>query len=427
MAKNIIDRRQNDKGKSSDNRHRFVKRVKDQVREAVKDVIRDGDIKDIAGKKSKNVKIPGKGLKQPTFQHSKSGGKRNIVIPGNKDYVDGDRMPKPEEGGGQGGKDGSLEGEGEDAFEFSISREEFIDIFFEDLELPDMVKKDIAKTDEFIRRRAGFSVDGNPSRLNILRSMKEAKGRKLGLVVPKKKEIKALQEELAAINEQDDQSEDDLIRIEWIENRIAVLKKKIKAIPFMDDVDLRYNRWETVPIPSTQAVMFGIMDVSISMGEWEKEMAKRFFMLMYLFLDCNYQRVDCIWVRHHNKADEVDQDTFFHSHETGGTVVSSGLELVEEIIKDRYPPKSWNIFACQVSDGDNYRSDTPAALDSLRRLLNVVQYFAYVEVDQYGGRDSDLWEHYEAVAQSNKRLQMTIINDVKDIYPVFRGLFEKRD
>jgi uncharacterized protein len=426
MAHIIIDRRKNDRGKSTDNRRRFVKRVKDQVKDAVKDAIRSGSIKDMLSNKGKKITIPGKGLNKPTFNHNKDGGTQDRVYPGNKDFVQGDRVKRPDGGSGGGGNKASPDGEDEDSFAFSLTKEEFLDIFFEDLELPDMVQKQITKIEEYVNRRAGFSVDGPPSRLNIVRSMKQAKGRRFALRNPKKKELRALEEQLEQMLLLPPEHQDKDI-IEELEKEIASLKRKIKAIPFIDDVDLRYNRWEKVPNPTTQAVMFGIMDVSGSMGEWEKEMAKRFFLLLLLFLNYNYERVDIVWIRHHSEAAEVDENEFFYSRESGGTLVSPALQLMSQIIKDRYPPSQWNIFGCQISDGDNWPDDNPAAIKELDdAILPISRYFAYVEIDRHGGRDSDLWGDYELLKQDNKNLEMTVITNPSDIYPVFRSLFEKR-
>jgi len=435
MSHIIIDRRKNSKGKSTTNRQRFLKRVKQQVNDAVKDVIRDGKIGDIVNSKDKKIKIPGKGLNQPTFGHSKDGGVRDTVRPGNKDFNQGDRIPRPEEGEGcGGGKKGSKDGIGEDEFSFSLTKEEFLDLFFEDLELPDMIKKNIAKLDEWEMQRAGFSVDGNQSRLNIKQSMRQARGRKIGLRSPKKRKLKKYEAELKLLKDSvttyDEEKDAEITtRIAELEKLIATVKRQIKAIPFLDDMDLRYNRWEKVPIPTTQAVMFGIMDVSASMGEWEKEMAKRFFMLMLLFLHYNYERVDIVWIRHHMQAKEVDEDEFFHSKETGGTIVSSALELMHEVIKDRYPVEAWNIFGCQISDGDNWYEDNVNAVEVLQnKILPLSQYFAYVEVDQRrAAGESDLWGPYESVKANSKKMEMSIVNDVTEIYPVFRKLFEKRE
>lgn len=441
MAYVIIDRRKNDKKKSSTNRARYVRRVREQVKDAVKEIIRDGSIQDNLNGGSKKIRIKKKNLSQPEFHHDKNGGIRDIVQPGNKQFEQGDRLPKPKgEGGGGGGSKGSPDGEGQDEFEFALSREEFLDLFFEDLELPDMVKKDMVTVDSYVMKRAGFTVDGNPSRLNILRSMKMAKGRRVALKAPKKAEIKELEEQLALLQQQytrglgDVEAEEIKKQIVVLEEEIARLKRKKKAVPFIDDIDLRYNRWEKHPQPTTQAVMFGIMDVSGSMDEWKKEMAKRFFMLMLLFLQYNYERVDIVWIRHHTTAKEVDEQEFFYSQESGGTLVSPAYEMMMDIIKDRYPLNQWNVFGTHISDGDDYSGDSPIARDVLsQRILPISQYFAYVEVKQdfllepsTAGSNSDLWPFYEPLTETHKNFVMSVINDVSQIYPVFRKLFEKR-
>ena len=438
MAHIIIDRRLNSKGKSTTNRGRFVGRVKGSVREAVKKVITDGNIKDIVDSKGKGISIPSKGLSQPTFHHGK-GGTSNSSHPGNKEYVQGDRIKRPPEGGGKGGSEGSQDGEGEDDFHFHLTQDEFLEIFFEDLELPDLVRKDLAVTEEFESKRCGFSTDGNPSRLNIIRSAKQAKGRRAALRGPKKKKLKELQAELVELKDililyvkKEDgwetvNQEEVNDRIEVVEHEIVVLKRKIGAIPFMDDMDLRYNRWERFPVPTTQAVMFCIMDVSGSMGEWEKEMSKRFFMLLYLFLMRAYERVEIVFIRHHSSAKEVEEEEFFYSPETGGTQVSPAFDVMDKIVKERFPTNQWNVFACQASDGDNWRPDNPVVHQMLTEtILPMCQYYAYVEIDRYG-RESDLWSMYEGIKASNPNFDMTEITDVSDIYPVFRKLFEKRE
>lgn len=446
MAYVIIDRRQNDKKKSTTNRARYVRRVREQVKEAVKDIIREGSITDNLSNKSKKIRIQKKGLTQPEFQHDGTGGVRDRVLPGNKQYQQGDRIDKPPSGGdGTEGREGSPDGEGNDDFEFALSREEFLDLFFEDLELPDMIKKDMVSVTEFVMKRAGFTTTGNPSRLNILRSMRQAKARRVALHPPKRKEIEELEHQLLelilirdehqAVNAQADTdgmshsspSSDCDTQIETLREEITRLKRRKKAVPFIDDVDLRYNRWERFPVPTTQAVMFGIMDVSGSMGEWEKEMAKRFFMLMLLFLQHNYERVDIVWIRHHSVPKEVEEEEFFYSTESGGTVVSSALELMAKIVKDRYPLSQWNVFGTQISDGDNFTPDCPVARDVMAtQILPISQYFAYVEVDQERSRHSDLWPHYETLSTSNKNFVMSKVKAVTDIFPVFRALFEKK-
>lgn len=429
MAHIIIDRRKNTKGKSSVNRQKFIKRVKRQVRAAVKDLIRDGKIEDIISDSGKKVNVPIKDLSEPNF-HYGGGGVVDRVFTGNRQFIEGDRVDRPEDGEGAGGK-GSKDGEGNDEFSFHLTKEEFLDLFFEDLELPDLTKKDLATVNEYAYRRAGFSTDGNPARLNVMRSMKQAKARKFALRSPKKKKLKLLEDELLLLEDSAttyDEEKDKEVkeRIVEIKNDMEILKRKIKAIPFIDNIDLRYNRWEKHPIPITQAVMFCIMDVSGSMQEWEKEMSKRFFMLLYLFLTKNYKRVELVFIRHHSIATEVDEDEFFHSVETGGTVVSPALELMYDIAQKRFPKSSWNIYACQASDGDNWMNDCTVTQDILtKKILGLVQHYAYVEINRRG-TDSDLWPYYEDIKLTHDNFDMSVITGAEDIYPVFRKLFEKK-
>lgn len=428
----IIDRRENQRGKSSGNRRRFLRRVREHVKRAARDAIRDGDIKSINSKKGRKVNIPVKDLEEHHIHHDR-GGNSERVFPGNEEYIAGDRIRRPRGGGGGGGPKASKDGDGEDSFTFELTKEEFLDLFFEDLELPDMIKESIKVAETYKYTRSGFVTEGTPARLNVLRSMRQAKGRRIALVGPKKKKLKELEEELVLINEQlvsFDVENGEFEQLEkrkvFVEEEIKKLKRKIRVIPFVDDVDLRYNYWKKTPQPTTRAVMFCIMDVSGSMGEWEKEMAKRFFMLLYLFLTKSYELVELVFIRHHHQAKEVEEEEFFHSKESGGTLVSPALEIMDDVIDKRYPVDSWNIYACQASDGDNWPHDTDVVKEMLNtKILRKVQYYAYVEIDSQGGRDSDLWDTYEGIRAANKNFDMTIINDAKDIYPVFRRLFEK--
>lgn len=427
MSHSVIDRRENGKNKSSVNRKRFIDRAGDRVKKAVQDAIRKGNIKDLVNGKGGNVNIPAKDIKEHTFHHGQGGTTRR-THPGNKDFTAGDKIPKPKGGQGQGGNQGSPDGEGEDDFTFSITREEFLKYFFDDLELPDLVKKEMASTDEMRRKRAGFVSSGNPSRMHLVKTMGQSIARRMALRNPKKKKIKVLQAELAElsayiIGKPEDETTIERDRIPVVEKQIVVLKKKLKAVPFIDDMDLKFVNYVQEPVPTTQAVMVCIMDVSGSMGEWEKEMGKRFFMLLYLFLEKNYEKVDIVFIRHHTQAVEVNEEEFFNSRETGGTVVSTALVLAKKILDERYPNSKYNRFITQVSDGDNYTSDNPAVIEQMNVLLKETQFYAYIEVRQNG--KSDLWDLFETLKQSYSNLVVSRVKNVTDIYPAFRGIFEK--
>lgn len=433
MSHIIIDRRQNQqRGKSSGNRQRFMHRIKKQLKEVTADIIRDGNVESIAGKEGRKVSIPKNDLKEYKIVHGR-GGQRSIVHTGNKEFAQGDRINRPPENDGNG-QDGSKDGEGEDSFTIELSKEEFLDLFFADLELPDLIKQSIATVDTFNWNRAGFVNEGTPARMNIERSMRKAKGRRAALRGPKKKKLKKLEEELEqlnatisnrAINGQDCTIEKNRRKV--VKHEIKILKRKIKAIPFVDTVDLQYNNWQKTPVPTTQAVMFCIMDVSGSMQEWEKEISKRFFMLLYLFLFKAYEKVELVFIRHHSLAKEVDEDEFFHSRETGGTVVSCAIELMDKIIKKRYDPTIWNIYACQASDGDNWGEPDNQLVEDLleTKILPVVQYYAYVEIKRSKDRSSTLWDMYSKIRARHQNFDTVVVHDAAEIYPVFRKLFER--
>ena len=417
----LIDRRQNAGKKSTVNRQRFIRRYKNQIKRAVSEAVGKRSITEID--QGEQITIPAKDISEPRFQQGQ-GGKVERVLPGNDTFVTGDRIKRPnqEEGEGGGGGEASNQGEGQDDFVFQLSREEFLELYFEDLELPDMVKKELAKITAYKTIRAGVTNSGIPSNINVLRSMRQATGRRIALASPYKRELKRLQKELTQLqaSAQPDQTE-----ISQIEERIEALKKKILAVPFIDTIDLRYNNRIRVPSPSTQAVMFCIMDVSGSMDEPKKEIAKRFFILLYLFLTKNYQRIELVFIRHHTSAKEVNEQDFFYSRETGGTVVSSALELLHQIIEARYDPTYWNIYVAQASDGDNWNADSPYCMELLQdKIMPLLQYFAYIEI--MPRHHQSLWEVYQQVQQKYPHFAMENIDNVADIYPVFRELFKRK-
>lgn len=432
----IIDRTLNGK-RSSENRRKFVKRVKEKVHDQIKKQVTEGNIDDLVKGKGRKVNVPKKDLGQPTFNHGK-GGRKDIIHPGNKEFVQGDRIPRPPGGEGGGGKGASNSKEtGEDAFTFELTHEEFLDMFFEDCELPDLKDTTIVKTDKFETKRAGFSTDGPAAMLNIERTMRTSKGRRIGLQRKgKKKKLRELEEKeldligsLTIAEKEENKKRVSVLKgqLTRVRKEIVILRRKLRAVPFIDDVDLRYNRWEKVPVPTSQAVMFNIMDVSGSMGKWEKEMAKRFFMILYLFLHRNYERVEVVWIRHHTSAKEVNEEEFFKSKETGGTLVSTALTLQAEIMAERFSPNLWNIYTCQASDGDNWEEDTVVATDVLKNdILPYARYMSYIEVDRRKD-GSVLWPHYEKLAAGFKHFQMRQVSDASEIYPVFKELFRKNN
>ena len=373
--------------------------------------------------KGEVVNIPTRDTSEPVFGHGQ-GGRREVVQPGNTDFVTGDRVPRPPGGSGGGGGDGkaSNQGEGEDEFVFQLSREEFLEFFFEDLELPDLIKTQLTKIMEHRNVRAGYTTNGVPTNINIIRSLKGALARRIALRTPHVSKLQELEQELEDLLPTHDETDEKVIALRA---EIKHLKARIKAVPFIDTFDLRYNNRVKEPFPTSQAVMFCIMDVSGSMNEERKDIAKRFFILLYLFLTRSYKHIDLVFIRHHTTAKEVDEEEFFYSRETGGTVVSSALELMHEIITKRYPTGEWNIYAAQASDGDNWEGDSPSCRELLiERIMPAVQYYAYVEITAY--EHQSLWREYEKVKNTFPNFAMQEIDGLASIYPVFRELFSKQ-
>jgi uncharacterized sporulation protein YeaH/YhbH (DUF444 family) len=416
----IIDRRPNGRHKSAVNRQRFMQRYKKQIQEAVRQAIAGRSIKNI-DEKGEKITIPAKDISEPFFNYGQ-GGRRNIILPGNKEYITGDHLKRahPASKKDEQNGDASSEGEDVDDFVFEISREEFLEIFFEDLALPNLIKTQIAKMPTFSSIRAGYTSEGTPGNINIIRSLKGAKARKIALTSPHKKNITRLEEDISKIEKENIKDE----RLALLYEKLAKLKKHVLKIPFIDPFDIKYNNRVKQPIPSTQAVMFCLMDVSGSMDEAKKDIAKRFFILLYLFLNRNYENVEVVFIRHHTSAKEVDEQEFFYSRETGGTIVSSALELMKEIVETRYPKQEWNIYAAQASDGDNWNNDSPKCHDILiNDILPAVQYFAYIEI--MPRHHQSLWEAYLTIKEKYPQFSMQEIEEFKDIYPVFRELFKR--
>jgi len=424
----IVDRRLNPKAKSLGNRQRFLRRAKAEIRESVRDAIKRRKVSEVDG--GEKVKIRSKSLREPSFGLGGGTGKRDFVLPGNKEFSVGDVIRKPEGGAGGSGSKGSPDGEGEDEFVFQLTREEFLDLFFEDLKLPNLVKAKLKSLSAPERVRAGLMSDGSPSRLNKLHTMRNSLARRIALRRPRVAELEELEQLIALLEAETPRDEE---RLKVLKARLGRMKLLRKVVAYIDPIDLRYNRYDRIPKPKTQAVMFCLMDVSASMTEALKDLAKRFFMLLHVFLIRRYRHVDVVFIRHTSTAEEVDEETFFYSRETGGTVVSTALEKMLEIARARYPTDRWNIYAAQASDGDNYGADSGRCVTLLGgEVLPLCQYFAYVEVgDGMGGsltglsRDSDLWRAYNEVAPGHPHFVMRRVSDPSQIFSVFHELFAK--
>jgi uncharacterized sporulation protein YeaH/YhbH (DUF444 family) len=423
----IVDRRLNPGGRSLANRQRFLHRAKDSVQRAVREGAKDRDIKGLD--QPGEISIPAGGVAEPNFRRDHAGATRNVVLPGNRDFVEGDTIPRPK-GGGGGGSSGGSGSASEDAFQFVLTREEFLDLFLEDLELPDLDKSRVLSVEKMGLRRAGYTNSGSPSNLSLTRTLRISLARRIALKRPKAEDLDKDEQAIAALSESDAGDE----RLPQLREDFDRMRRHSRRVPYLDPFDLRYRRFEPVAKPATQAVMFCLMDVSGSMTDHMKDLAKRFFMLLHVFLARRYSHVDLVFIRHTDEAREVDEETFFTSRETGGTRVSSALAEMRRIVDARYNVQDWNIYAAQASDGDNASADNEGTARLLTEaILPVCQYFAYIEVGAdhrsrvgFAPPGTALWRTYAALLADGAAITMRRVGDRRDIYPVFRDLFRRR-
>jgi len=415
----LIDRRPSSRGRSAVNRERFLRRYKSHIQEAVKKMVGERRLADM--EKGGEVHVPKKDISEPSFGFG-HGGDREFVLPGNREFVSGDRIPRPHGGGGGGGNGSAGDGESEDAFVFSLSREEFMRIFFDDLELPNLARTELGQAEQKKSVRAGFAKTGVPANLAIVRTLRQSLARRIALGGSLARDISALDAEFALAT-----ASGHAARAAQIYAELERIARRRDGLPFIDEPDLRYRNRVMRPEPIARAVMFCLMDVSASMDEEKKDLAKRFFTLLYLFLTRKYGQVDLVFIRHTDDAEEVDEDAFFHDTRSGGTVVFSALDLADRIRAERYA-RGWNVYVAQASDGDAFGADPARSARFLReKLLPATRYYAYLELSspQSSDHPSALWTEYERVADAADNLAMRKASERDQIYPVFRELFRK--
>lgn len=386
----IIDKRHTHKNPAVANRKKFLDRCKENLRGVVDEAIKSGSIKDAA--KDRNVRVSNKTLKEPRFINDDSTGNPTYIGRGNKEYQRGDKEFLRNNGqGGSGASDDAGE------FSFVLSKREFLDILFEEMELPDYVKESLTNDKKFKYERAGTSPEGPITKLNLLKTMFVAMGRKFA--------------------------------------SRKICEAKGRKPPFITEEDLRFNIYEKRPFPVKTAVMFAIMDASGSMGEFERTLAKRFFLLLYLFLERHYEFIEIRWILHDIEAVEVTETEFFSIDGGGGTIVSSAMKLVNKIITEEYNPNEVNIYIAQVSDGDDFQADGTMLCKYIEdNLLDKVQYFAYLqvmhpEIDSYTSLAMLLRGVYRSyktyLVPKHKRVNIGAARALQEVFPVLRNLFKK--
>ncbi|MGH4123683.1 MAG: sporulation protein YhbH [Clostridium sp.] len=331
-----------DHDRAVEDRRRHRQLVEKSIKENLADILSEESI--IGQGKNKKIKIPIKGLKEYEFifDENKSG-----VGSGDGSEKRGQVIGK-EKAKGQGkGSSGAGEDEGEDIYETEITLEDALNYLLEDLELPLLDKKKFSEilTENSVKR-AGYQKHGIQPRLAKKRTVVEKIKRQQG-------KSKALME--------------------------SSQEEKIERLPFKNE-DLRYHRVKQVLKRESNAVILCVMDVSGSMDTTKKYLARSFFFILSQFIRSKYTNVEVEFIAHTTIAKEVNEDDFFHKVESGGTYISSGLNMALEIIDKRYNPEYWNAYVFYISDGDNWQEDNKKAIMAAKNICEVCNLFGYVEL-----------------------------------------------
>jgi len=371
------------KDRSAEDRRRHRQLVEESIKKNLGGIIADESI--IGQSKGKTFKIPIRGLKEYQFIYGEN---RPGVATGNGNEKRGQKIPRP--GKDQGGlMDGAGNAEGDELYETEITLEELVAYLFDDLNLPFMERKKYSLLEsERAAKRWGIQRKGTPPRLAKKRSMVERIKRK-----------KASQRYI----EGEEKTDED------------------ERFPF-SELDLRYQRLKEEPRPESNAVVICIMDNSGSMYLSKKYMARSFFFLLYQFVRYRYVNVELVFINHTTTAKEVNEDDFFHRGESGGTMISSGYEKALEIIKERYNPGIWNIYAFHCSDGDNWPEDIEKALQKARELCQVCNLFGYGEIAATSMSGVNTMAKEFANGLKAKNFVSVSMSSKDDIWPAFKEL-----
>ncbi len=444
----FIDRRHTGSGKSLSNRQKLLKRVKDSIRNAKpEDIDADGigkvDQASSGNTHTNPVKVARIALSTPTFRYDMNAGEREIVLVGNDHFLKGDEFPISRSEGGAGGTGvGSGPGEeGEDDFIINISRTEFFDVFFEGCELPDLKETHEKDLPEHVMQRAGFQKSGNPGQLSVIRSFKLSKARRLALTRDDRDRLEKLEAEQAdLLGQLAAEVRDPLLmpvrqiklRLKVIEQELEALQSKIARVSMYEDLDLRFRKTERVKVKASDAVLIMIMDISGSMDEEKKRMARKFFSLQYAFIKRLYPQTDLIFIAHTDTPEEMTEEDFFTTRKSGGTIVSPAWALAHRLIRERYDPEQTNVYISYAGDGDNWPSDGPSVVQEIEAstLLTKTRHVVYVQVGQsfaasFGGGPT-LWSVMSDISQRHKKLACLKLNEEQEVFDAFKTLYKRR-
>lgn len=374
--------------RSAGDRARHRKKIEKAIKEGIHDIVAEESIIGESGKKK--FKIPVRGIKEYRFVYGDNG-KNSVGSGEGNDLERGQTIGKKQKKPGKGKPGEPSDGAGEEFYEVELTLDQVADYLFKDLKLPNFEKKKNSQVLSKKIKRRGYRSKGIRPRLDKKKSAIQR--------------IKRMKKDEFSGNRPEDSEES----FSYIEK------------------DLRYKHFAVTEKKTSNAVIFFLMDISGSMGTAKKFLSRSFFFLLYHFIRSRYDKVDIVFVAYESQAYEVDEKSFFERGSSGGTIASTGLKMVNDIIDARYHPTSWNIYTFHASDGDNWPTDNANVKEAVASLLPKVQFYGYCEIEPSKERlawlrDSSLGSIFNDM--SYDKLKTATIASKEDIWGAFNSFFK---
>jgi len=369
-----------------EDRRRHRQLVEKSIKENLGDILSEESI--IGESKNKKFKIPIRGIKEYQFIYGKN---NKGVATGNGEEKRGQKVGQDDGSGkGKSGNGKAGNGEGEDVYETEITLEELLDYIIEDLDLPNLDRK---KYSEIITESAGRKRGYQRYGINPRLAKKKTVVSKIARQQGKKRALRELGE-----------------------------NGEMERFPFREE-DLRYYRVKKKPKKESNAVLIFIMDVSGSMDVAKKYLARSFFFVLSRFIRRKYNNIAFEFISHTTSAKRVNEYEFFHKAESGGTYISSGLNLALQLINEKYPPDMWNIYPFYASDGDNWSEDNERAIKAVNELSDISNMVGYAELlpSTYS---TTMYYRFEKEI-NRKNFLSVLVKEKKDLWQALKLMLKK--
>jgi len=350
-------------------------KLRDEVRRQLPDLVSGSDI--LSRPSDRTMRVPVRFLEHYRFRLRDDEKQQGV---GQGEVQPGDVLRRPEKGQGDGGSEGGSDG-GDLQFVFEFNMDDIVDWIWEELKLPDLEPRSAGRILDEEVTREGWDRRGPRARLDRRRTLKEA-----------------------------------------IKRRAA---QDGDSAAFTDE-DLRYRQLSRRMRPATQAVVFFILDVSASMDQGRRLLAKNFFFWAVNGLRRQYGEVDLVFIAHTNQAWEFTEEEFFSATATGGTVASTAFKLAHEILTNRFSPERYNSYIFYASDGDNFGDDRQQAHDCVAELAGMVNFMGFLETPQNfleNGR-SEIGRLFRSLASRDFPVGSYTVHKSEDIWEAIRLFFQ---